>query len=151
MQAFSRKPAKTRVFDAGNVYQVLAFGFCKSGTKISDGRPASCPSYCAAFSSCRHRAVFHHALHLLELRQHTVHFLICTPAPVAMRRLREALISSGLARSSWRHGIDNAFHTANLLFSHIHVRAVGGLLHLRRQFIHQTGQTAHVFIWRSAF
>ena len=40
----------------------------------------------------------------------------CTPAPAAMRRLREALISSGLRALLRRHRIDDALDAAHLLF-----------------------------------
>jgi hypothetical protein len=44
--------------------------------------------------------LLHHLLRLLELVEQAIHFLHLHPAPVAIRRLRLALINSGLARSA---------------------------------------------------
>ena len=68
----------------------------------------------------------------------------CTPAPAAMRRLRLALMRSGLRRSSGGHRADDAFHAAHVALGAVHVGAGGLGGELARQLVHQPGQAAHL-------
>ncbi len=66
-----------------------------------------------------------------------------TPAPVAMRRFRDALSNSGFARSSGRHGIDDPHQPADGAL--VDLAALRGAREIAGQLVEEALDAAHLF------
>jgi hypothetical protein len=94
------------------------------------------------FGDAALRDHLHHLLRLLELVQELVHLLHRDAAPAAMRRLRDALMSSGLARST---GVIESMMPSSgaILRSSTDARACAAA-RARRQLVEHAGDAAHL-------
>jgi hypothetical protein len=85
----------------------------------------------------------HHLLRLFELLQQRLTSCTCTPAPIAIRRLREALISSGLRRSGGVIELMMPSMRRIWIFADF-CQFAGSHLAGARQLVHQRAHAAHL-------